>query len=232
MHMTDYQDSNGPILRSLNIENNGGLIYVAVTNTILVRDYFVKLAFTNEGGVWSYGEVKRVVGLGTTVLFDGASGADRWTVILCDRNGTPMTPESTHRLALSITCAQGKIPAAAAAGSIYRFVKDEIVDAAHVKNVRVTAASLLTTCMSSVNVTGGELVTANVRQSFLNRHTQVLETMNAIKALPESNRWKSTHAINGSYTYYVPDDQTSYEPHEYNDPRRIVTGKQIGRAHV
>jgi len=210
-------DINGLTLTALNVDNAAGSqVVFSFTN----RNYAalsVRMYTKSDGGAWVPDVVTHVMGGSTIQLWAGVSTADHWTVVLTDRAGNRMNPLSEFKGALNLTCSNAFIPLPAQAGIVSRFVKDEIVQAANVQNVRVTAASLLATCTSSAMNSGGEIIAACTQQRLVLANPAAPDLMSAIRALGTTNRWASCPAVKGAYSFYAPDDATSYEPSEYTD---------------
>jgi len=215
--LSPVTDINGVTLTALNVDN------IAISNVVFSftnRNYGalnVRMVTKSDGGAWVYDNIVTVMGGATTQLWAGASTADHWTVVLVDRAGNRINPRSEWKGALNLTCSNAFIPTPAQAGIVSRFVKDEIVQAANVQNVRVTAASLLATCTSSAVNSGGEILAACTQQRLILANPTSPELMTAIRALGTTNRWASCPAVKGAYSFYAPDDAASYEPSEYSD---------------
>lgn len=229
MTMSAITDPVGVTYRCLNIDAAGALATVRVHNDG-IRDVYVRMAAKTSGGNWVLEAPFRIKGDWSEDIWNANSASTFWTVLYCDKLGNVGSPDNNHRLHISVTVAAGNIPVPGAVGSVFRFVRDDLVEAGNVKNVRIAAASLLTTCMSSDVTSGGELVTANTEQAYVSKFGKTAELMAGLKALSETNRWISTHAKHGSYAFYVPDDSASYEPADYvsrdlQDNCLVVAGK-------
>jgi hypothetical protein len=90
-------------------------------------------------------------------------------------------------------------------------VSSELLEQGNLSHVRCTAMNLLVTNMASPLESGGEIVVARVHEGFL-RAPNTAALMEDLKALPEKRYWRSGPLKDGGYTWYLPDDLSSYEP--------------------
>lgn len=93
----------------------------------------------------------------------------------------------------------------------------EITDVGSVSHVRATAMSMLVTNLAPPLEAGGELVIARTRRGILSNEDP-LSLMDAVKRLPEQLYWRSGNIVDGAYSWYLPDQVSSYEPRPLDDP--------------
>lgn len=208
------------------LAHNGFEIYAssAYNTTVVVTndggaDYYVQGYCIQYGSTWATFGVPTFIAKKSSAILINATSATSWaaiTIAICTKAGVPANP-GTDYSGLSLSASfYGFIPIASTAGSVSNFVTQKIADTASVENCRVTAMSLLVTNMGSATHDGGEIVVGDTRQSTVYSSKSTLELMQTLKALPEGNRWYSGIMRGGGYTFYVPDDMTSYEPHSYD----------------
>lgn len=183
-------------------------------------DHYMKIIGI-QGGAGGWTDVapfKLVPAKTTEIIYDGNSAAS-WTALtylVCTNAGVPRNPGRDVELNFSIAF-NGFIPTGLLSATRMQFVRQDLVEAAQVSNVRVTAASILCTNLSSALNNGGELVVGNTRQSLIFSCASTEELMEKLKSLPENNRIRSGRIAEGGYTYYVPDDFDSYSHKPYGD---------------
>lgn len=192
---------------------------VTLVNHSLDDQYMKIIGIQNGAGNWvDLMPFKLVPGNKSEVFFD-ANSAAAWTAfsyVICTNGGIPKNPDRETNLGFSIAY-WGFVPAGLLSASRLQFVRQDLIDAVNVTNVRITAASILCTNLASVTKEGGELVTANTRQSLIFSCSSTSDLMDKLKSLPENNRIKTGRVADGGYTYYVPDDFDSYSHKPYAD---------------
>lgn len=150
------------------------------------------------------------------------SGTASWTITLgaqamavvvqiTTATGAANPDPSGFRGLFDMSCTSALVPASSGAQS-FGLVKSDLAQAGQVGLQRCTAMSLLVTNMASPLQSGGELVSARTRQSILGTPGGTAGLMNAMKQLPEQLYWRSGNIADGGYTWWLPDDLTSYEP--------------------
>lgn len=191
----------------------GSTLTISLQNKSKHGQYFKLLYY--KAGAWNPSTAIYIGGGNSRVLVDGTvttANVDAYTVVVCDDAGTLINPKSQTKVSLYSAFSQAYLPASAGTNIVGSFVADELVEAAHVTNARVTAMSLLITNVAAATKDGGEIVMASTRESIVNRSHTINDLMNSIKSLPETNRWYSGLVREGGYTFYAPDDLESYEP--------------------
>lgn len=193
-------------------------VWISISNSGN-NPYSIRVRCRISGGAWTYlTSATKIPSGGSVIVYDGtpASQYDAVTFEINNQAGSPTNPD--HDLSSISASVQftGYIPVATTAGSVSEFVSQKLIAAAGVTNCRVTAMSLLVTNMASATHDGGELVMACTRQSVAFGAPSTAALMTNIKKLPEGNRWHSGVMKDGGYTFYVPDDLASYEPHDYS----------------
>jgi len=181
-------------------------------------EHYVQLYFRQEGVNWNpQGSAVLCAPNSSVSLINGNPATNRsaFTVAITTKAGVPSNPDTDYKGLTLTTTFYGYIPVGTTAGSVYEFVKRSIVDTAGVENCRVTAACLLVSSMAAATKDGGELVIADTKQSTVYSANSTSSLMSTLKALPEGNRWHSGIMRDGGYSFYVPDDMISYEPHDY-----------------
>jgi hypothetical protein len=182
-------------------------------------DHYVQLYNKGTAGNWGLVGTPTFISAGSSVtILNSNNGADwgAFTLAIVTKSGTLANPGSDYR-GLSITSTfNGYIPVAATAGTVANFVQKKIIDTAGVENCRICAMSLRVTNMGSATHDGGEIVSADTRQSNIYTSNSISTLIANIRALPENNRWHSGLVAGGGYSFYVPDDMSSYEPHAYD----------------
>jgi hypothetical protein len=185
-----------------------------------VDDQYMKIIGIQGGaGNWvDLAPFKLIPAQTTETIYDANSPAS-WTALtylVTTNGGAPLNPSRDCSMHFSMAY-WGFVPAGLLSASRLQFVRQDLVDAVSVSNVRITAASILCTNLASVTKEGGELVTANTRQSLIFSCSNTSDLMDKLKSLPENNRVKTGRVADGGYTYYVPDDFDSYSHKPYGD---------------
>jgi hypothetical protein len=221
VHIEPLVDTMSITIPGLRIETQSASFFTAtVLNNSSDIHYFQ--LWRLSAGVWaSLGTVIAVTpGASTkygTTQFAATSGS-AIAMRMVTQTGAPFTPNNAiTKVHIDYTFASARVTTALGAGSMGSFVRSQLVETGHVTNARVTAMSILCTSFANMTADDGEIVAADVRQSIAFNSSSIETLMTDIKSLPEGNRWYSGAAKHGAYTYYVPDDLTSYEPKEYTD---------------
>jgi hypothetical protein len=179
---------------------------------------YIKLVH-RVGGAVSIGLPYRLIP-GVVTAIGPATGTTATGILLCDGAGNVITNPSTNgviKMLVTQTHSLAATTVTGAADGLSSFVKQEFVDAAHVRNARVTAMSILCSNTAAATEDGGLIVSACTRQDFLARHHSVSALVESTQQLPETNRWHRGIMRDGAYAFYTPDDLDSYEPKEYGD---------------
>lgn len=195
-----------------------GLNWTATVQNTGKTEHYVQLYFRQEGVNWNaQGSAVLCSPGGSVSVVNGNPATNRsaFSLAICKKDGTLANPDTEYTGLILTTSFFGYIPVGTTGGSIYEFVKRSIVDTAGVEGCRVTAASMLASSMAAATKDGGELVIANTKQSTVYSANSTATLMSTLKALPEGNRWHSGIMRDGGYSFYVPDDMSSYEPHSY-----------------
>lgn len=143
---------------------------------------------------------------------------DGVTLQFCNPAGAPInmpTPVTDLFFGLSTN---GFIAAAAAPGSIGQFVSDELANQGEVTNVRTTAMSMLASPIGQWANIGGRLIMARTNARNITAATTIPELMTIIDQLNEEKCWADLPISEGGYSWWMPDDSSSYAPHEYGQP--------------
>lgn len=176
---------------------------------IQAKRYNVAPVWSNIGGVTLVPpKSNRIVTANTA-----ATTTNYIAFVHVDASGAEVPAEHHIKVSITMTMSSAYIPQAAGGYSLTRLVKDDLIDAASVTNARVTAMSMLVSNMAPATHDGGLLVSGCVEQSLLYEQHNVQDCVNAIMALPETNRWQRSIIHDGGYAYWVPNDLQSYEPH-------------------
>jgi len=199
---------------------NTGTNFTCVCSNSGNASYYVRLYYRASAGNWATSGSTVLIGpYGSAALVNG-NIATNWsgiTFAVTDKSGAPVAPDNDYKSLHFTWTYNGYIPVAASSGSVFSFVTPTIAETAGVDNCRITAMSLLVTNMGAATHDGGEIVVADTRQANIYSAHTTAELMDTIKSLPEGNRWNSGVMRGGAYTFYVPDDMSSYEPHKYTD---------------
>lgn len=219
VQVTPQQDSTVTVHNALNLFlATGTNLTVACVNKGTTAHY-IKIVWRTNGGAWVTGHAPSLVAAGgSAVLGNFGSIVDysALSFVMTTQAGVPSNPENDNNnfsFSFSFT---GNIPVAADAGSVANFIAPSLAQNAQVTHCRVTAMSLLVTNLGSATHDGGEIVGACTQQANVYSAHTTEELMQRIKQLPETNRWTSRVTREGFYSYYVPDDAESYEPHSYD----------------
>lgn len=185
------------------------------TKPVYVRAYYA------TGSVWIDGPVVSVLPNTTTQLLSLTNAAHYFGVGLCDASGAYISNEGADAAAFHcrfyLSGSEFAFQASSSSSGLTSFVRPELIEAAHVRNARITAMSVLCTNTAAATEDGGLLVSACTSQSLLTRVTTVKSLMDATMELPETNRWQRSIVRSGAYAFYTPDDLDSYEPHDISE---------------
>lgn len=138
-----------------------------------------------------------------------------FVVAVCGHDGTIHTDDTGALYSIESAFYQGQVPGLVSTES-FDLVRTDLIEAGRVGNQRCTAMSLLITNMAAPLVAGGELVIGRCPVSILSSGQSDI-IMNTIKQLPEELYWRSGPIKEGGYTWWLPDDLESYEPHPIGD---------------
>ncbi len=153
------------------------------------------------------------VSLATSATYTVVNASAFLQVRLVRADGTdyPLVADALPNVSIFFSNAQVPAPTSIT-GNTFR---SELIDEGQVASFRCTAMSMLTTNMAAPIEAGGELVVARTRESILSNLSppvNVAGLMTAIKNLPEQLYWRSGNIADGGYSWYLPDDMSSYEP--------------------
>jgi hypothetical protein len=177
---------------------------------------YMKLAFL-VSDVWEYGAAAEVGPQDTSDI--SAVPSDDYTaiaILYTDSAGVRANPPTDFPFEALLTYS-GYIAASGSAGSVGEFIPDELADQGAIQNVRTTAISMLASPIGNWAAQAGRMVMARTLARNIFGSETVADVMDAVEKLNE-NVWLDVPVTKGAFSWWMPDDSSSYAPHAYGQP--------------
>jgi hypothetical protein len=173
-----------------------------------------------EAGVWiDTGAIRLDPGGATSTTVALVADVTAITFMYCTVGGALKNPVGNLDNFLMGATGNGYVPPAISAQTVGAFVRDELAAEGQVENVRVTAMSLLVSPVGQWANIGGRMVMARTLASNLVKDANANQLMDTITKLNDPHRpWIDTPLQKGAYSWWMPDDASSYAQHGYNVP--------------
>lgn len=174
----------------------------------------------NNGAGWGVLQALTAIGANTQQTYSNAAVASAYTAISIEitaANNASIPADTTSHFTGKFTgymTFTGAIPASATDNSIFELVDQDILDQGDVTRYFCTAASMLTTSMADLDHCGGQITTARIRRSVLAKVATVSDLFKTITDLSDPRQSYNGRLVDGGYSWYFPDDLSSYSSTE------------------